>query len=150
MSSFTDKALFCSLYDQVVNAGHLERITEFVDPGFVGEFGGSSTPVHGPAEFAEVIVATRSAFPDLNVAVSGGWLLHEVDSHVVGKGLSTNRLAARIDLRGTQLGPFRGTDPSGLEMTWSEGVFGRAENGLIVELVTVVGPLLPARSVVPA
>ncbi|MGD9527677.1 ester cyclase [Pseudonocardia sp.] len=138
MTAFAHKALLCSLYDQVVNAGQLRRIPEFLAPGFVGHLSGLDSPVRGPAGFAEVIVALRSTFPDLNTAIEGGWLLHELDTHVVGKGRSIDRLAALV--------VYRGTSRDHAEMTWSEAVFGRVEDGRIAELITVADPLIPVRS----
>jgi predicted ester cyclase len=146
VSAFAHKALLCSLYDQVVNAGQLNRIDEFIAPGFVGHFGADETPTRGPAEFAEVVVALRSAFPDINSAVSNGWLLYEHDAHVVGQGLSIDRLAAHVVFRGTQMSEFRGVDAGHGEMTWSEGVFARVEGDRIAELTTICGSPAPVRS----
>jgi predicted ester cyclase len=146
MTAFAHKALLCSLYDQVVNAGQLQRVPEFVAPDFVGHLSGLDFPVRGPAEFTEVIVGMRSAFPDLNSAIEGGWLLYELDAHAVGQGVSIDRLAARVVYRGTQAASFRGMDPSHAEMTWSEGVFARVEEGRIAELITVADALVPARA----
>jgi predicted ester cyclase len=146
VSAFAHKALLCSLYDQVVNAGQLNRIPEFVAPDFVGQLSGAEGPVHGPAEFADAIVALRSVFPDLNAAIENGWLLYEHDAHVVGQGLSMHRLAAHVSFRGTQVAEFRGVEPARSEVTWSEGVFARIEDDRIAELTTISSTLSPVRS----
>ncbi|WP_049803402.1 ester cyclase [Pseudonocardia dioxanivorans] len=137
MSAFAHKALLCSLYDQVVNSGRLDRLPEFVAPDFVGHLSGHDEPVRGPDALRDVIVGLRAAFPDLNTAIEGGWLLHELDTHAVGKGRTVDRLAARVVLRGTHTRPWHGAEPTMQEATWSEAVFAHVADGRLAGLVTV-------------
>ena len=139
--AFAEKALLCSLFDQVVNAGRLDRLDEFVAAEIVAFVPDRGDPVVGLENLAQVISELRIAFPDLNTYVEGGRILHETDGHVVGKGMATDRVAAHIVFRGTQQGSYLGIPASKREATWSEAWFARVASGRIVELMAVADRL---------
>jgi predicted ester cyclase len=139
--AYSEKALLCSLLDQVVNAGRLDRLGEMVAPDVTAHLPDRSEPVEGLAALAEVITGLRAAFPDLNTYVEGGRILHEFDGHMVGKGRTTDRVAAHVVFRGTQSGPYLGMAPSGREAVWSEAWFAQVEGGRLVEITAVADRL---------
>ena len=139
--AFAEKALLCSLFDQVVNAGRLDRLSEMVSDDVVASLPDRSEPVVGIKELDAVITELRSAFPDLNTYIEGGRLLHEFDGHMGGKGNTTDRVAAHIVFRGTQTGDYLGIAATGREAVWSEAWFARVEGGRLVELTAVADRL---------
>src|SRR5436853_68176 len=67
--AYSEKALLCSLLDQVVNAGRLDRLGEMVAPDVTAHLPDRSQPVEGVAALAEVITGLRT---DSACTVSSG------------------------------------------------------------------------------
>jgi steroid delta-isomerase-like uncharacterized protein len=139
--SFSHKALVCSLLDEVVNNGQFDRLAALVAPDVVAEVPSRGEQLSGIEQLADVLAELRAAFPDLGVVIEGGRILHEHDPHIVGKGLSTDRVAVHLVFRGTQRDVYLGLPPSGRVEVWSEAWFVRIADDRIVEL-TVIGDRL--------
>ncbi|GAA4722242.1 ester cyclase [Nocardioides endophyticus] len=110
--SYRHKAAFCRFLDQALNNGRLEVIDELFAEDFVGHFPEWSEPRVGPGSVEDWVETVRRGFPDVNALVEGNWMTAEVDVHHVGKGVTADRLAAYVVLRGTHLGEFCGIEPS--------------------------------------
>ncbi|MGD9894224.1 MAG: ester cyclase [Dehalococcoidia bacterium] len=74
----------------------------------------------GPAGVKQHIAMLRSAFPDLQVTIED--LIAEAD-----------RVVARLTMRGTHDGDFRGRTPTGRPVTWTGIVIYRLRDGRVVE-----------------
>jgi predicted ester cyclase len=84
------------LYDEVINAGHLDVADELLDPDYVEHPEG----VHGPGAFKARMQAFRQAFPDLQVTID----------EVLVDG---ERASTRTTIRGTQTGDLMGIPATG-------------------------------------
>jgi predicted ester cyclase len=94
MISDANKQLVRRLYDEYLNPGKLDRLSEVVSPDYAG-----AGPQRGPAAFATAITAVRTALPDA----------HYTLEDVVAEG---DRVAIRWTLRGTFTGTFRSFAPT--------------------------------------
>jgi steroid delta-isomerase-like uncharacterized protein len=119
MSADDNKGLVRRFYDDVVNAGRLELIDEFLAPGFVDHdaFPGVTPDREGVREFFETV---RAAFPDLRF---------EVDD-LIAEG---DKVAARVTVHGTHRHDFLGIPPTGKEVSTSLVDVIRFQDGFAVE-----------------
>ena len=92
------KARTRQFYDEVVNAGAIDRVDEFCTEDFVDheEFPGIPSDREGVKQFFSMM---RSAFPDFRVEVED----------VIVEG---DKAAARIRMTGTHEGEFMGVAPT--------------------------------------
>jgi steroid delta-isomerase-like uncharacterized protein len=103
-------------YAEVVNAGRLELVADFVSPDYVGSQG--DTGVDG---FRRVIEALRTGLPDIRVTIED----------VVAQG---DRVVARTSVVGTNTGPMRGVAPSGRRVTNTGIAIFQLRDGKIVRI----------------
>lgn len=75
-------------------------------------------PLRGPAGYLELLAMLRSGFPDIH------WTMEEA----ITEG---NRVAARFTMRGTHLGDFFGTPPTGRQIAVQAMNFYRLADGKI-------------------
>ena len=119
-----NKALIRRLYDDVVNAGNSDALSELLAADYVGHspdvadgFGGTS---RGVAAVAGDVAAMRTMLTDVQVTLED----------LVASG---DRVAVRGVTRGTHSGAVAGITPTGnaVTMTWS--AIYRVADGKIVE-----------------
>src|SRR5690606_22329322 len=84
-----------SLYEDCINGGALERLSELIAPDYVGPGG-----ERGPEGFANVVRGLRAGFPDIR------FTLEELVA-------DAERVAVRWTWRGTHAGAFREFAASG-------------------------------------
>lgn len=99
------KQLVHRFYEEVVNAGDLDKIDELVSADFVEheEFPGISPDREGVKDFFRLL---RGAFPDVRFTAED--VIH--DGELV---------AARFTMTGTHQGEFMGVSPTGKQVTVS-------------------------------
>jgi steroid delta-isomerase-like uncharacterized protein len=101
------------LYDDYLNANHLDRLDEVIGPDYAPPQGG-----RGPQAFGQAMQALRTGFPDI---------AYQVD-HIVAQG---DRVAVRWTWRGTHTGPFRSFAPTGKRVENSGTAFFEIRDGKI-------------------
>lgn len=89
-----NRAAVRRIYDEAVNAGRLEVLSDLVAPEFALPDGS-----RGPAAFAANVTALRAGFPDIRFTIED----------VVAEG---DRVAVRWTWTGTHTGTFRGFAPT--------------------------------------
>lgn len=99
MTTDANKQVVRRLYDECINPGRLDLLTELVSDDFVGPQG-----AHGSAGFAAAISGLRAAFPDIKVTVED----------VIAEG---DRVTVRSSWQATHTGTFRGIPPTGKRIT---------------------------------
>jgi predicted ester cyclase len=99
MTPEANKQVVRRLYDECINPGRLELLSELVSDGFVGPQG-----ARGPAGFAATITGLRAGFPDIKITVED--LIAEGD-----------RVTVRSSWQATHTGTFRGIPPTGKRIT---------------------------------
>ncbi len=133
------ESLISRLFAEVFNQGNLAIVDELLSPDYFTHtaFGGASS---GPGGLKWLIVMFRTAFPDLHCTVEGE--IREGD-----------QFAAHWTLLGTHRGLFMGNPPTGRQVEVQGMIFGRIENGRIVEdwtLIDQIGILQQLGLVPPA
>jgi steroid delta-isomerase-like uncharacterized protein len=116
----TNKVVARRLADEVFSRGNMKTFDEI----FADQYINHTMPVPGvpgtKAGFRQVVLATREAFPDVQVEVQD----------VVAEG----EFAVFHDVvRATSRGAFMGIPPSGRRLEWTEIHFLRIADGRIVE-----------------
>jgi steroid delta-isomerase-like uncharacterized protein len=113
------KQLVEQFYEEVVNAGNLDKIDEILSEDFVEheEFPGISQDREGVKEFFRRL---RSAFPDVRFRTED----------VISEGELT---AARYTMTGTHEGEFMGLPPTGKQVTVSGIDIVRLRDGKCLE-----------------
>ena len=99
MTTAQNKQLIRALYEDHINTGHLEPLTDLVSPDYV-----SPTGEHGPASFIANIAELRVAFQDIRFAIDQ--LIAEDD-----------RVVVQWSWQATHTGTFRGVAPTGKRIT---------------------------------
>jgi predicted ester cyclase len=99
MPTDANKQTIRALYEDGINAGHLDAIAAVVSPAYVGPTG-----ERGPAGFVANINDLRAGFPDIHFTIDD--LVAEAD-----------RVVVRWSWRATHTGPFRGLAPTGKPVT---------------------------------
>jgi steroid delta-isomerase-like uncharacterized protein len=114
-----NKELVGRFFDQVWNQGRVELVEQFVAADYASH-NKLGIEVLGPEGLRQVVIAQRSAFPDLVTQIED--LIAEADKVVV----------RAID-RGTFLNPFMGISPTGnrFAITWID-IF-RIQDGALKE-----------------
>ena len=105
MSIEANKAIVRRFLAEVWNAGNLDLADQLVHPDY--EVPGVGP---GPDAVRRNVRTFRAAFPDLT------WTVDDL----IAEG---DRVAARMTLRGTHLGTFRGIAPTGKQVTMQEMAF---------------------------
>ena len=100
-----NEAVVRGFTDVVMNAGHVERIREFLADTFVDHtpMAGQATGIDGVVQF---VTTLRRAFPDF----------HETIECAVAQG---DLVAVRVTGRGTHLGEYLGVGPTGRVITFA-------------------------------
>jgi len=118
-STEVNKASMRRFYDEVFNKKNRAAIDEFIDPTQVDHAAPPGTP--GGLEGAKhTVTMYLTAFPDLHFTVED--LIAEGD-----------KVVARLTVRGTQLGAFMGTPPTGKQATSTAIDINRMAGGKSVE-----------------
>lgn len=113
------KALVLRHHEEVWTRGNLAAVDEIFAPEFIGHHPGQPDWI-GPEGVKQAVSRTRSAFPDFAETVED----------VVTEG---DRVVTRFTASGTNLGPFRGSAPTGKRIAMAEmGIF-RVVGNRIVE-----------------
>jgi predicted ester cyclase len=128
------KALVRRYFEDVVNKGNLDAITDFIAPTYIGRQVGTPE-AKGPEDVKHRVSALRAAFPDLHVTLED----------VVVEG---DKVATRTTNRGTHRGNLGGMAPTNKQLTWTVIGIQRVENGKFAEgwSISDLGPQLRAVS----
>jgi steroid delta-isomerase-like uncharacterized protein len=114
------KSIVRRFYDEVVGHGSAAAADELLDPNLIDHGVPPAFP-SGRAGFLQFAASLKAAFPDLRVDVED--LITEGD-----------RVAARVMVRGTHLGPLLGRlNATGRSAAWTGIDMFRLANGRIVE-----------------
>ncbi len=99
MSAVENKLVIRRFIEEVVNTGNVEKLADFVSPGYIDNYDktGHSNGLEGAKAH---ILGVRRTYPDLHLTVEqqiaeGDWV------------------ATRITARGTHLGTWLGMEPTG-------------------------------------
>jgi steroid delta-isomerase-like uncharacterized protein len=114
-----NKALVRRFFEEVWSTGDITQRDEFLAPGYRGHISGSPQAIDRDG-WTAWFQGFRSAFPDARFTVED--LIAEGD-----------RVAARLTMRGTHLGPLNGIPPTGRPVVVSGMSIERIANGRIVE-----------------
>jgi predicted ester cyclase len=115
------------VFDQAFNQGNLAVVDEVLAPEHHAHITIGGAP-HGPQGLKLMIAIFRAAFPDLLCTVE--------DEIVQG-----DKFAVRWSIRGTHQGMFLGNPPTGKQVDVQGFIFGRTENGRIIEDWTLTDQL---------
>jgi predicted ester cyclase len=113
-----DTRLLRRLFDDVVNAGQIHLIDDLVTDQHI--LHGPDGDLYGPDGFRLAVTEYRTGFPDL-------WI---TTRSMVSAG---DIIACRFILRGTHLGPFRGTPATGRQVEMSGTAIERIEHERLAE-----------------
>jgi predicted ester cyclase len=115
------------IFEEAFNLGNLAVIDELASPDLFSHNNLAGTP-NGPHGLKLMVSIFRTAFPDLKCVVD--------DEIVAG-----DRFAARWSIRGTHLGMFLGSPPTGKRVDALGIIIGRIEDGRIIEDWTLTDQL---------
>lgn len=117
MTTDDNKALVQRFFDEVINQRNAAAIDQFVPPG-----GGvnHTVPAGMPQQGNQMLAVYLAAFPDAQATVED--LLADGD-----------KVVARVSIRGTHQGAFRGLAPTGKQITVIGIHIFRITNGQLVE-----------------
>ena len=118
-STEVNKASMRRFYDEVFNKKNRAAIDEFIDLNHVDHAAPPGTPA-GLKGVKQTLNMYLTAFPDLHFTVED--LIAEGD-----------KVVARLTVRGTQLGAFMGTPPTGKQATSTAIDINRMADGKSVE-----------------
>lgn len=119
MSREENKALYRSWFEEVVNAGNLERADQLLAPDYVLHFPGLPAPLDREGH-KQLLMMFRNAFPDWHESVDG----------VIAEG---DKVVIRVTGRGTHEGEFQGIPPTNRHVAATGVGIGRIKDGRIVE-----------------
>ena len=114
-----NKALIRRFFEEVWSTGDLSRRDAFLDAGYRGHMAGAAEPIDREG-WTAWFQGFRTAFPDARFTVED----------MIGEG---DRVAARLTMRGTHLGPLNGVPPTGRAVVVSGMSIERVADGRIVE-----------------
>ncbi len=123
MSVEQNKATIRRVVEEVFNKGNMAVIPELIAPGYVYR-SPMGMEFKGPDGFAQFVVMTRSAFPDVHMSV--------VD--LFGEG---EKLAGLFSISGTFAGSMGDVKPTGNKIEQKFAIFYRFENGKESEAVEI-------------
>jgi steroid delta-isomerase-like uncharacterized protein len=107
-------------FEEAWNLGKVEVLDELLAPDYVNRSSSIPNLPPGPAGVQPIVLAMRSAFPDLR---------YRIDQLVV----SEDAVAARVTLSGTHRGDFFGIAPTGKRFEVTQTNIERFRDGKIVE-----------------
>ena len=119
MTSEENKTLVRRYYEEVVNTGNVDRISEYVSPDYVEVYNGVEYP-KGLQGAKEHVLGIRKTFPDLKLTI-------ELQ---VSEG---NWVVTQIVAEGTHEGAWLGMKPTREKVRLTAVNIDRVANGLIVE-----------------
>jgi steroid delta-isomerase-like uncharacterized protein len=105
---------------EALNAGDTERLLAVVAPDIVIHYADMPEPLHGRETWQQGFELMRRAFPDL-------------EAHVDDLVAAVNKVAIRVNFRGTHQGEFQGIPATGRPIHYISHEFYRLENGLFAE-----------------
>ena len=114
-----NKALIRRFFEEVWSTGDLSRRDSFLAEGYRGHVAGAAEPIDRDG-WSAWFQGFRTAFPDARFTVED----------MVAEG---DRVAARLTMRGTHLGPLNGVPPTGRAVVVSGMSLERVADGRIVE-----------------
>jgi steroid delta-isomerase-like uncharacterized protein len=114
-----NEALYRGIIEEI-NKGNSEYFNEFYSPDSLYYFPSNNPKPLSREESQEFVKGFFQAFPDLNFSIEE---LHAVEDRVI----------ARLILRGTQRGEYRGIPAAGKKFEISSTFIIRIENGKVVE-----------------
>lgn len=114
-----NKALIRRFFEEVWSTGDLSRRDAFLAEGYRGHMAGAAQPIDRDG-WTAWFQGFRAAFPDARFTVED----------MVAEG---DRVAARLTMRGTHLGPLNGVPPTGRTVVVSGMSLERVADGRSVE-----------------
>lgn len=114
-----NKALIRRFFEEVWSTGDLSRRDEFLAAGYRGHIAGAAAPIDRDG-WTGWFQGFRTGFPDARFTVED----------MIAEG---DRVAARLTMRGTHLGPMNGVPPTGRTVVVSGMSIERVAEGRIVE-----------------
>ncbi len=105
-------------FEELFNQGRIELVDELLHPDYVNHAGSPSLPP-GREGVKTVVALLRTAFPDLR---------YTIEDLVIG----TDAVAARTTMRGTHLGDYFGTPPTGRSFAVQQITIEHFRDGRIV------------------
>ena len=119
MSADENKLLVRRYYEEVVNTGNVDLLTEFISPDYVEIHNNTRHPI-GLEGAKEHILGVRETYPDLHLTVEqqiaeGQWVV------------------TRVTARGTHEGVWLGMRPTGEKVEMTAVNIDRVVDGRIVE-----------------
>ncbi len=127
MSSMNSPSPIRRIFEEAFNLGNLAVIGEVTSPDLFTHNVIAGAP-NGPQGLKLVVSLFRAAFPDLRCNVE--------DEIVEG-----DRFAVRWSIHGTYRGMFLGNPPTGKQVDVLGTIFGRTENGRLIEDWTLTDQL---------
>jgi predicted ester cyclase len=121
MSIEENKATMRRVFENVLGKGNLEIIPELVAPEYK-IFSPLGVEARGPEGFKDMVIAFRTAFPDLDIKIE----------NIVAEG---EYVALHYNMSGTFQGDFAGIKPTGNPFSLPGAVFVRLSKGKEVEAV---------------
>ena len=105
VSAEANKRLVRRYYEEIVNTGNVDRLGEFVAPGYVEVYNNVVHPV-GAEGAKQHVLGVRTTYPDLQLTIE----------HQIAEG---EWVVTRVTARGTHAGVWMGMRPTGqvVEMT---------------------------------
>ena len=116
MSVDDNKTLAKRFYEEILNDRNMDVADEILAPQYIDH----SASAPGLENFKRYLTMITSVFPDINVTVEDMFA-------------DEDKVAARLTVRGTQSGSFRGFPAKGGQATWSGIDIIYISNGKIVE-----------------
>jgi len=116
MTTDDNKALVQRFFEEVINQRNLTALDQFVPPGGVNH----TVPPGMPQETNQFLGQYLNAFPDVKATVED--LMADGD-----------KVVARVSIRGTHRGAFRGIPPTGKQIAVTGINIFRIANGKLVE-----------------
>jgi steroid delta-isomerase-like uncharacterized protein len=116
MSVEENKVLATRFYQEILNSRSMDTADEILSEDYIDH----SAAAPGLENFKTYLGMITSVFPDINVTVEDMF----ADDH---------KVAARLTIRGTQSGSFRGFPATDKQATWSGMDIIHISNGKIVE-----------------
>jgi steroid delta-isomerase-like uncharacterized protein len=127
MSSKISPSPIRRIFEEAFNKGNLAVIDEATSPDLIAHNVIAGTP-NGPQGLKLLVTMFRTAFPDLHYTVE--------DEIAAG-----DKFAVRWSMHGTHRGMFLGNPPTGKQVDVLGIMFGRTENGRIIEDWTLTDQL---------
>jgi len=119
LSAEENKLLVRRYYEEVVNTGNVDLLTEFVSPDYVEVYNNIKHPI-GLKGAQDHILGVRNTYPDLHLTIEqqiteGEWVV------------------TRVTMRGTHKGVWLGMKPTGKKVEMCAVNIDRVVEGRIVE-----------------